>query len=224
MKSLVLSLAALFCAAVAFAQYPVTTTETTYDLPAGKRVEMNLKFAGDIVVKTWERDALGLTVRLMRSEAALEKVHELTVTEGADRLRVAMDYAFDKDWEEKYQCWSCDAPKEGCVCLRVDYEIHLPPDADLALETISGNIEIRGLQGPLRAKSISGFVDVGRSPRLAGDLRFRSVTGEIFTDFDDIGLDKGSTPYSKRLTTALNGGGSRVELETVSGNIYFRKN
>jgi len=223
MKSLVTSLAALFITAVAFAQYPVTTTESTYDLPPGKRVDMNLKFANDIVVKTWERDALGLTVRLMRSDAALEKVHELTVTEGPDRLRVAMDYAFDEDWEEKYQCWSCDAPKEGCICLRADYEIYLPADADLELETIAGNIDIDGLRGPVRAKSISGFVDMGCSPRLSGDLHFRSVTGEIYTDFDEIGLDEGSTPYSKRLTTALNGGGARVELETVSGNIYFRK-
>ncbi len=54
------------------------------------------------------------------------------------------------------------------------------------------------------------------------ELRFRCVTGEIYTDFD-IDLDDSSSAYSKKLSTSINGGGSkRLSLETVSGDIFFR--
>ena len=109
-----------------------------------------------------------------------------------------------------------------CYCLRIDYEITLPAGTSLALETISGDIEIRGHNGPLRAKTISGFVDIDRLLSTAADLEFKSVTGEIYTDFD-IKLNDNSSAYSKKVAASLNGGGSSVKAESVSGDIYFRK-
>jgi len=54
-------------------------------------------------------------------------------------------------------------------------------------------------------------------------LKFRSVTGEIYTDFD-IELDENSSAYAKKLSTEINGGGAQLlSLETVSGDIFFRK-
>ena len=206
------------------AQYIEKMLEQTYKLPPNKKVDLNLKFAKTITVQNWSRDELGLKVFLQLSDPALEKVHRLSVEEQGDLLRVQTDYdleAFKEKGED--QCWTCDeARNDDCICVSVRYEIHLPADAALSLETISGDIEIRGLQGSVKAKSISGFLDLGLPGDLASDLRFKSVTGEIYTDFD-LKLDQGSSPYSKKMNTEINGGGDLISLETVSGNIYFRK-
>lgn len=214
----------LFLSAALTAQITERIIENTYDLPAGKKVILDFKFAKMVTVKTWDRNALGLKTILRRSDESMDDIHRMTVRENDNSLRINTTYDMDENRWGEYRCWDCDEGRsEACICFSVSYEVLLPADADLELETISGDFEIRGLNGPVRAKSISGFVDFGLPEKADVDLRFRSVTGEIYTDFELISLDDSSTPYSKRLTSSLNGGGPLIALETVSGNIFFRK-
>lgn len=198
--------------------------ENTYEMPGGKRVAMNLKFAQEVKVTAWERNEVGLKTILKRSDPAMDEIHQMTVNRSDQRLSIATTYKMDESRWGEHRCWNCeDEDSDNCICFSVSYEVMVPADADLSIETISGDLEIRGVSGPLEAKSISGFVDLGLSPRIASDLRFKTVTGEIYTDFDNISLAEGSTPYSKRLASSINGGGPRISLESVSGDIYFRK-
>jgi len=214
----------LFLGAALTAQITERIIENTYDLPASKKVILDFKFAKMVTVKTWDRNALGLKTILRRSDESMDDIHQMTVRESGSSLRINTTYDTDEDRWGEYRCWDCDEGRsEACMCFSVSYEILLPADADLELETISGDFEIRGLEGPVRAKSISGFVDFGLHRDANADLRFSSVTGEIYTDFEILSLDNSSTPYSKRLTSTLNGGGPLISLETVSGDIFFRK-
>ena len=203
-------------------KYPTRVIENNYPLPAGKEVRLNLKFGTMIKVGVWDKRELGLKTTIMRSNPAMDTIHQLVVTQ-QEALSVTADFRFRKGDHHNYQCWNCDEDRDdGCNCFRVSYEVMLPADARLALETISGDIEIAGLRGPISAKSISGFVDVSLDSRAASDVSLKSVTGEIYTDFD-IKLDENSSTFSKRLNRPLNGGGPKIALETVSGDIYFRK-
>ncbi|MEO0341574.1 MAG: hypothetical protein AAF242_20490, partial [Bacteroidota bacterium] len=127
-----------------------------------------------------------------------------------------------KKGDYNYNCWSCESPREGCYCLDFEFVVYAPSNVKLNLSTISGDIEIPKWEGAIRAKSISGALDVSMNPRVAKDIKVKSVTGEVYTDLD-IRLDEGSTSYSKRMNTSLNGGGSLTRLETVSGDIFIRK-
>ena len=219
------------------------TAENSWALPASKEVSMNLKFASDIQVTTHSSNTVKLKTYLKVSNEELFKVHTMTATEGSE-LRVNTDYDFEdrKDYED--QCWNCnDDWDRNCFCVQVRYELMVPANTELNLETISGDIKLSGLTGNLNIKtisgdvetqlanmsgriylkSISGAVDVALKTNQRADLRFKSVTGEIYTDFDDVTLDENSSSFSKRLNTSLNGGGSLLELETVSGDIFFRK-
>lgn len=219
------------------------TEENSWALPASKEVSMNLKFANDIQVTTHNSNTVVLKTFLKVSNEDLFKVHTMKVSEG-DVLRVNTDYDFDDRKGYKDQCWNCNKNwDEACFCLQVRYELVVPAKTNLSLETISGDIKLNGLTGALHIKSISGdvetqltdltgdvylksisgAVDIAFNVRKGANLRFKSVTGEIYTDFDNITLDGNSSSYSKRLHTPLNGGGPLVELETVSGDIFFRK-
>lgn len=207
-------------------------TEFVYAMPAGKKAVLNLRFGRTIKVTTWDKAELKLITTLKTSNEEFKKIHTMTVVDGQEELNIKTD--FDKNFMRKeresgwFWCNECDSllnagvRNSACYCMRLEYEIVLPAGTALELETISGDIEVRGHNGPIRAKTISGFVDIDRTANTAANLEFKSVTGEIFTDFG-IKLNENSTAYSKKVVTSINGGGNSVRAESVSGDIYFRK-
>ena len=216
--------------------YAQTLPNNTYSMPAGKKAVLKLPYAQNIRVKAWDKPELQFNTTFVTTSEAMKNIHTMDVQDSRESLSITTDFKKDMDWKHISCCWcdACDSLlKSGntvpvtidnspCICLRIDYEILLPAGAALTLETISGDIEIAGSNGALRLKTISGFVDIARSPNAPADIEFKSVTGEIYTDFD-ITLDKNSSAYHKKVFTRLNGGGSSVWAETVSGDIFFRK-
>ena len=190
----------------------------------GSKLDLDLKFAELIKVDVWDKDEVSFQAVLKYQDAEIKKVHQLRIDEDPDMLSISSDFDYDAYIPRNRDCFSenLHMNHNRIYCLYVDYELKVPRNANVRIETISGNIEIVGLEGKLRAKSISGFVDVAMSKERQTSLSFRSVTGEIYTDFN-IALDNGSNAYSKKLSADLNGGGDRLSLETISGDIYFRK-
>ena len=213
----------LFLSGSSLAQTEKVSQEN-FSLPNSKIVNLNLKFASHITVKPWEKNEIGLKTTLLYSSEDFAKIHQQKVEEKGSALNITTDYDMSDFKNEDYNCWSCDNYKEdvNCKCLKVSYEVYAPQHAILNLETISGDIELLNFRGEIRVKTISGFVDFSLQANAKSDVQFKSVTGEIYTDFD-INLDKGSTAYSKKVNTSINGGGSKISLETISGDIYFRK-
>lgn len=200
--------------------------EKTFAWDTGRSAKLNLKFASNIQVSSWDKSELYLKTIITYEDESHLKIHEVDIQEMGSQLIIETDYAKKFFKNKKYNCWSCDEKDNNeygdCVCFKLEFVIMMPKGADLALETIAGNIELKDVNGPVKAKSISGFIDLGMKPSQASNLRFKSVTGEIYTDFD-VDLDKNSSAFSKRVTAALNGGGAAIDLETVSGDIFFRK-
>lgn len=210
-----------------------TLPSNTYSMPAGKKAVLKLPYARNITVKSWNKPELLFNTTIQTTKEEIRDIHTLDVTDDKEQLSITTGFKKSLDRKNISCCWcdQCDsllqsgmapAGKEQCLCFRVDYDIFLPAGTALSVETISGNIEIKGLNGEIKAKTISGFVDLDHKATAAANLDFSSVTGEIYTDFY-ITLDKNSSAYSKKVKTGLNGGGGDVVAETVSGDIFFRK-
>ncbi len=199
--------------------------EKKFPLPEGKQLDLNLKFGSEIIIDTWNKAEVGFKATIAYNEPGIEKVHTIDIEDDANSLSIATDYNFDGHEPSRWDCngQSRNYHNKGMYCIKVRYELILPVTAKVDLETIAGNIEIKGFKGEMRAKTISGYVDVSLAGTHQTRLKFRSVTGEIYTDFD-VELDKNSSAHSKKLSTEINGGGDRLlSLETVSGDIFFRK-
>ena len=100
----------------------------------------------------------------------------------------------------------------------------------IVASSLSSNIDViikeLDQQSPSSFTSTSGDIDITLPAATKGDFEFRSVSGEIYTDLD---FEFPNTNDMKRLgggssaDATLNGGGVKVSMRCVSGDIYVRK-
>jgi DUF4097 and DUF4098 domain-containing protein YvlB len=95
--------------------------------------------------------------------------------------------------------------------------------------TVSGDIMVRYAtmrQGPSSVSAVSGDVDVSMPANSKATFKLRSISGEIYTDFD-LALPKNQGEMrhvgGQVVDGTVNGGGISITLKAVSGDIYVRK-
>lgn len=122
-------------------------------------------------------------------------------------------------------------------------------DGDLEVRTHNANIDLTNVTGPVVANStsgevkvvysnlsqdkpsaistVSGAIDISLPANAKSNLKLRSITGEMYTDFE-LGLKNTKDGMSKvgggnNIEGSTNGGGVELQLNTISSNIYIRK-
>lgn len=114
----------------------------------------------------------------------------------------------------------------NCSCeTDIVHEVYIPENTDFSVETINGNIIISGNTAGIRAKSISGYIDLTMTPQKPAALRMQTISGTMYSNFD-LGSTNGRSRQvgGRTVDAQLNGsGGKAVDLETISGDIFFRK-
>ena len=103
-------------------------------------------------------------------------------------------------------------------------------DQTISLATVSGDISIVfsefNTKNPVSITTISGELDVTLAPKAATSLKMKSISGELYSDFDLTIVAKGAKMkhYGGNLANySLNGGGTEMSLSSISGNVYLRK-
>jgi DUF4097 and DUF4098 domain-containing protein YvlB len=93
------------------------------------------------------------------------------------------------------------------------------------METVNGSIEVTVsdvFEGGLRAKTLNGSIKLRVPHDAAFDLRARaSISGSIQTDWGK--PDKSHRLLGKSYEVDVNGGGDKVDLETLNGSIGVEK-
>lgn len=108
-----------------------------------------------------------------------------------------------------------------------------------AVSAVDGNIYCEfansGPNGPIALNSVDGKVDLSLPPQVKANVKLRSESGEIFTDFDitfnthDAEVNKSKNTGLTRISMdnwlngKINGGGKSITAQSVDGNIYIRK-
>ncbi|WP_205503594.1 hypothetical protein [Rufibacter psychrotolerans] len=212
------------------------TVEKTLAVPASKKVSLNLKFGNEVKVTAWDKKDAYVKVTYEINGGKLNQALLLHFAPGKDQLKVTadLDHALLKNSNVEGDCPDGQGRtfanyKNGKVsngaCTRIDYEVFLPRNTHLTLETINGDVELRGFTGPIHAKSISGFVDMDWPSQQGAAVSLKTITGEIFSD---VAIHYPEKPReSPMIGSAVSGkvkeGGSAINLESISNNIYFRK-
>lgn len=215
--------------------------EKSAPVKAGERVELRLDHANRIHIRAGAGNQLSLRATVNINQNKLNDALQLDLGR-APEGGVAITSRLDQALITKSADTSCDCPnghfwgnnssgkdgKRRCsgVCLDVDYEISVPAAVELIVKTISGDIEITGLTGPVTAKSISGFVEAVWAPAARAELTLKTVTGEVYADpaIALAGDERTHSGIGYPVHGTIGGtGGAAVRLESVSGDIFFKR-
>jgi hypothetical protein len=96
----------------------------------------------------------------------------------------------------------------------------------LNVSSVSGDVKLSGLSGSaVEAKTVSGDVDLSWPPAKAAELSLKSITGEVYADpaVSFTNLKQRSYVGYQLHGSYGQGGGPLVKLESVSGDVFFRK-
>lgn len=214
-----LTLLFILCLAIYNAQAQ-RVVEKQATVSANGKVTLNIQIADSIRVITWNKNEVKI---------------KATINVNDNKNNDDYDWAFDNtngDFEVKAKLKSKPVYRSDCNCTcnyeaRVYTEVYVPENANLSVETINGDITITGKTADVRAHTISGFVDFAIAPDAKAYLKMNTISGTMYSNVE-LGLDdkaKGTKHIGGgTVNSSLNGGGSkRIDLETISGDIYFRK-
>ena len=209
--------------------------EKSFSINNSESVDLNLKFGEAITVKAWDKNEVSFRAIIEINSGKLNDALVLNFNETEHGLAILADYdkklikeGRKEDCPSKhYSTYSIDDNRNHTViCSNIMYEIYVPRSIDLNVESISADIVLLGLQGPIHAKTISGFVDLSWPQRQGAKLSMKTISGEVYSGLDNLAMNnrKGGVPLvGYELQGSIGSGGPSINLESISGNIYLRK-
>ena len=178
-------------------------------------VSLNIQIADSIKIIPWDKNEVYVWASVNVNDNKDNDEYKWTFDESGNEVNVKAKFP-DTEWSKNRN--------NNCCCVTTDIycEIHIPSNARISVETINGNLILAGNSKDMRVKTISGFIDLTAPSDLKADMEFKTITGTVYTNF---ALNLNSPHHSgpTEFATRLNGGGNPIDLETISGNIYFRK-
>ncbi len=217
MKNIITTIALCMSGIVASAQKII---EKHVNLSQGGNVTLNIQIADSIRIITWDKNEAYVKASVNINDNKNNDDYAWTFDNSNNSLDVTSKFYFPKG---KGCCGNdCNC---NCNCRsEINVEVYIPANTGLTVETINGNITITGKTAEVKAKSISGFVDMAVTQDTKADVKLNTISGTMYSDIN-LNLDDKNAHRvgGSHIDTELNGGGKTIHLETISGDIYFRK-
>ncbi len=202
--------------------------EETISLTKDQSIKLDFDFADNIIVKSWNKNEVYVkaTVNINNNEDN-ENFKFIT--------RKGSGYVSIKSGIENLKHLSCQTIiiEDGDTTyisgmgaqMDIDFEVLIPTNSELSLETINGDIELHGRTGPVDINTINGEIDMFISANQKADLSLKTINGTMYTNLEmDFNQTKDNLcKVGGNVDTKLNGGGNKINLETINGTIYLRK-
>lgn len=182
------------------------------DFTGKKSLKLNIQFADSVKIHTWNKQEVFAKAFININDNVDNEIYKVDFKETSDNIIV--NASFDEDFFRNKE--------DNCFRDNIVWEFYIPDNTPFFIETISGNIIIDGLTTEIKAKTIGGFIDWTITPGQKADLELKTISGAFYSNIEGLsGVKRNS--FSPVLIDKLNNGGFPVKLETISGNIYCRK-
>jgi DUF4097 and DUF4098 domain-containing protein YvlB len=176
------------------------------DWTPGQEMNLELSIIDSIKVEAWTRNTISLEISVNIDNNSHNDWYNLEVSESKGTLSIESSFA-----------------KKKSLTADIHAVLKLPRDCHLSIKTINGNVEITGHNAPLNIETISGLIDLAVDAQRSIHFRINSISGKVFTDLKLQEKDSNGTIVGTDIDASVNGGKETVELKTISGNIYIRK-
>jgi len=194
-------------AAIVFSMLAVTTTDQTVNVTKGTKLDVN-NFAGDVIIKTWDKDAVRVEVTHSDRETVDIKQDEGVVHVRGRSTRGGPPRSLD---------YTITVPGWMGISVSGTYADTTLDGVggDVTIDTTRGDIKVRGGSGFISLKSVQGEIDLEKAK---GKVEIRSVNEGIH--IADVSGDlSAETTNGSILLDRVDSG--NVDLYTVNGNISY---
>jgi hypothetical protein len=186
--------------------------EKHLDFSGKESISLNIQIADSIIINTWNKNEVyvkgSVSINQNKDNEAYETYFDVsgpTVTVNAN---------FRKNYfKGRNNC--CDETD-------IYWQIYLPEKTKFNLETINADVTITGQTREMNIKSISGYIDLAIPADQQADLDFSTISGMMYSNHK-LTLNKLHTGIPSKIAEKLNNGGAPIRLQTISGDIFFRK-
>ena len=173
-------------------------------------VSLDIQITDSIHIQTWNKNEVFARASVSINEDKDNDVYLTTFDDSGKGVVISAEFSSDYFKES-------DTNVDGDIY----WDIYIPEKVDFAVETINGDITIRGKTSEIDASTISGFIDITVSSDKNADLTMETITGTIYSNSEfDVNVHEYS--HASSINSKMSGGGSPVKLKTISGDIYFR--
>lgn len=173
--------------------------EKTFPYSQNQRINFNLKFGNMIQVKAWDKNEVYIKATVDINSGKLNDALLLTFDTSTEEIRALVEY--DRELikngkredcpDNRYSSWNhYGNGVSSYICSTITYEVFVPKNANLKLESINADIELKDIAGPVYAKSINGFVDMNWPSNQASDVSLKTINGELYSNLDIEFLNK----------------------------------
>ena len=175
-------------------------------------VALKIQIADSINIQTWNKNEVFVRGSVNVNDNKDNEAYFTSFSE--DGRSITVDGKFrDNYFKGKKNC---------CVESEIYWQVFIPDKAGFTVETINGNITIKGNTTDMNVKSISGYIDLAVPSDKSADVELSTISGSMYSNLD-LDPEKGHSGIPMKISQRLNRGGEKIRLETISGDIYFRK-
>jgi hypothetical protein len=192
-------------------------------------VSMNFQISDSIHIITWKKDEVYIRSSINVNDNQNNDDYKMVFDETGSTVNVSAKLETDNIRRSRRD--SGNNHDENCCCCcnnyrtKIFHEVYVPENVDFSVETINGNIIIAGNTAEIRARSISGFIDLAIAPDRKAEVKMHTISGTMYSNIDLLPANRHIKQVGGgSISAELNGGGSKsIDLQTISGNIFFRK-
>ncbi|NOQ24739.1 MAG: hypothetical protein GQ564_05185 [Bacteroidales bacterium] len=207
--------------------YGQKVIEKSSPIKENEDLSLDFQFADKITVTTWNKNEVYVKAIITINDNKNNDNFKLELDKFSTGIKIESEIENMKKLQTRTNVVDEDGNTitYNSVDMDLFFEVKVPVNVELEIETISGDIEIKGVLGRMDINTISSFIDLSLPESHNADLELNTITGGMYSDFKfNKSKNNGYHHYGKNdLSKRLNNGGIRIFLETISGDIFLRK-
>jgi predicted membrane protein len=186
--------------------------EKHMDFSEKESVALYIQIADSINIQTWNKNEVYVKASVYINENKDNEAYITSFDESGSSLSVNAKFR-DKYFNGKNNC---------CNKTDIYWQVFIPEKTRFSVETINANVTITGQTKEMKVKSISGYIDLAVPVNKQADLDFSTISGTMYSNHE-LALNQNHGGMPSKIMEKLNDGGVPIKLETISGDIFFRK-
>jgi hypothetical protein len=175
-------------------------------------VELSIQIADSINIMPWNKNEVYVEASVNINDNTDNEAYLTSFEETGNCVKVNARFK-ENYFKEKKDC---------CNKSDIWWRVYIPEHSNVSVETINADMTVRGETGKMNLKSISGFIDMAIPEKRSANLDFSTISGTIYSDLD-LKPENTRSGVPVKIRDKLNNGGPEIKLETISGDIFFRK-